>query len=287
MTKENFKFIDSHVHFYDMNHPTLHYGHWQPDEDLPLKELGNKNYLPTDYIKDAKPLGMKKVIHVQAAIGSKDPVDETKWLQNIYTSNKIPHAIVGHVDLRSPNARSVIERHLEYPNFKGIRDFSYGDYLTSSAFRKGFHLLDEYNLISNIAVEWPEIDKLKNLAKSYPNIIIVLDHAGIPRKRDEEYFQNWKSGLKTISEMENVICKISGLAMGDHNWTIESIKPYVETCIEIFGSTRIIFGTNWPVDGLWSEYSKVINAYKKITGQLSKSEREAFFFKNAEFLYKI
>ena len=77
------------------------------------------------------------------------------------------------------------------------------------------------------------------------------------------------------------------MCIRDSNWTIESIKPYVETCIEIFGSTRIIFGTNWPVDGLWSEYSKVINAYKKITDQLSKSEREAFFFKNAEFLYKI
>ena len=44
-----FKFVDSHVHLYDMKHPTLHYGHWQPDEDLPLKELGNRNYLANDF----------------------------------------------------------------------------------------------------------------------------------------------------------------------------------------------------------------------------------------------
>ena len=109
---DKFKFIDSHVHLYDMKHPTLHYGHWQPDEDLPLRELGNRNYLANDFINEAKPLGMKKMIHVQAAIGSKDPVEETKWLEEIYSNYEIPNAIVGHVDLRADNAREVIEKHL-------------------------------------------------------------------------------------------------------------------------------------------------------------------------------
>lgn len=287
MDKENFEFVDSHVHFYDMNHSTLHYGHWQPNEDVPLRELGNRNYLANDFIKDTKSLGMKKAVHVQAAIGSKDPVDETKWLQNTYEKTGIPNAIVGHVDLRSSNAKEVIESHLQYKNFKGVRDFSYGDYLTNSAFRRGFKLLDEYNLIASIATEWPAMNKLTDLAATYPNIPIVLDHAGIPKIRNEEYFKNWKKGMKTVSESDNIICKISGLAMGDHNWTVESIKPYVETCIELFGTSRIIFASNWPVDGLWSDYSKVITAYKDLTKLLSKSEREAFFFKNAESLYRI
>ncbi len=80
LTKEGFKFLDSHVHFYDMKHPKLHYGHWQPDEDVPLRELGTRNYLASDFIKEAQPLGMYKAIHVQAAIGSDDPVEETRWL---------------------------------------------------------------------------------------------------------------------------------------------------------------------------------------------------------------
>ena len=287
MTNEKFSFVDAHVHFYDMNHPTLHYGHWQPNEDMPLKKLGNQNYLATDFIKDTKALGMSKAIHVQAAIGSKDPVDETKWLQNIYKKNGIPNAIVGHVDLRAANAKQIIETHMYYENFKGIRDFSYGDYLTNSAFRRGFKLLDEYNLIASIATEWTEMNKLIDLAVIYPNIQIVLDHAGIPKIRTKEYFENWKIGMKAASKVDNIICKISGLAMGDHNWTVQSIKPYVETCIELFGTSRIIFASNWPVDGLWSDYSKVITAYKELTKSLSKSERDSFFFKNAESLYGI
>ena len=110
MIDKKFQFLDAHVHFYDMKHPKLHYGHWQPDEDLPLKELGKKNYLASDFLKDAVPLGMKKAIHVQAAIGSKDPVEETKWLEEVFIKSRIPHAIVGHVDLRGKDARQVIER---------------------------------------------------------------------------------------------------------------------------------------------------------------------------------
>jgi predicted TIM-barrel fold metal-dependent hydrolase len=287
MTLNKFSFIDSHVHFYDMNHPTLHYGHWQPNEDLPLRELGNKNHLATDFLKEAESLGMKKAIHVQAAIGSADPVEETKWLEEVFIQTGIPHAIVGHVDLRAPNAREVIEKHLKYQHFKGIRDFSYGDYLVNKDFRNGFALQEEYNLISSIAVRWEEMEKLVDLANSYPNIIIILDHAGNPEFRTEEYFNNWKSGMTKISKMDNIICKISGLGMGDHNWTIESITPYVETCFELFGISRTIFATNWPVDGLYSDYSKVINAYKEITKFLSLSEQEAFFYKNSENIYEI
>ncbi|MQF97065.1 MAG: hypothetical protein FI682_02310 [SAR202 cluster bacterium] len=284
---DKFKFIDSHVHLYDMKHPTLHYGHWQPDEDLPLRELGNRNYLANDFINEAKPLGMKKMIHVQAAIGSKDPVEETKWLEEIYSNYEIPNAIVGHVDLRADNAREVIEKHLIYPHFKGIRDFSYGNYLINDDFRSGFKLHEEYGLISSIAARWDEMDNLADLAKSFPNITIVLDHAGNPDFRTKEYFNNWLEGMNKISNIENIICKISGLGMGDHNWTIDSIKPYVYSCLELFGFERSIFATNWPVDSLYSSYKKVIESYIKLTENFSKSESELFFYKNSERIYNI
>ena len=75
--------------------------------------------------------------------------------------------------------------------------------------------------------------------------------------------------------------------MGDHHWTKDSILPYVETCMNLFGISRTIFATNWPVDGLYSDYSKVINTYIEITKDLSEVEKNAFFFKNAEEIYGI
>ena len=292
MNPGGLKFVDAHVHFYDMKHPALYYGHWQPDEDHPFlgaqtRILGSKNYLAEDFLTDSRIHGVTKAVHVQAAIGSKNPVEETKWLQEVYQKTGIPNAIVGHVDLRDIGANTVIERHLEYPNFKGIRDFSHGEYLVSDQFRRGYSLLEKYDLISSISAQWQDMENLADLANTYPNITIVLDHAGFPEKRTVEYFNNWKAGMERISNIDNIFCKISGLGMGDNNWTTESIRPYVETCIELFGVNRSLFATNWPIDSLWSEYGDVVKAYREITRNYSDSELERLFSKNAEEIYQL
>ncbi|MBG93327.1 MAG: hypothetical protein CL792_05030 [Chloroflexi bacterium] len=292
MTLPHFRFVDAHVHFYDMQHPTLFYADWQPDSENSLvgtqmRQLGTRNYLASDFIAESSSYGVDKVVHVQAAIGSKDPVEETKWLQQVYDNIGIPNAIVGHVDLRSEDAHRTIERHTEYSNFKGIRDFSYGDYLINNDFRKGFSLLEKYDLIASIAVQWQDMEKLADLARTFPNISIILDHAGTPTERNEEYFMNWRTGMSKISGIDNIICKISGLGMGDNHWTIDSIRPYVETCIELFGINRSLFATNWPVDSLWSSYGDVINAYREITKNFAPIEIEQLFSKNTEEIYNI
>jgi len=83
------------------------------------------------------------------------------------------------------------------------------------------------------------------------------------------------------------VCKISGLAMTDSDWTADSIRPYVLHCIEAFGPDRCIFATNWPVDWLWSSYDTVVNAYLEITAEFSNAERTAMFSGNSERLYRI
>ena len=138
-------------------------------------------------------------------------MEETKWLQSVRENTGFPSAIVGYVDLRAQDAQPQIERHLEYPDFNGIRDFSYGDYLTSQSFQEGYSLLSKYDLVASIAAEPQEMDKVLNLAKLYPDITIVLDHTGLPQERTDEYFLLWKSGMKLIAKAQNVICKISGL----------------------------------------------------------------------------
>ena len=289
---EEFRFVDAHVHFYDMDHPRLRYDHWQPDRDHPFlgsqtRKLGKRNYLAEDFIAEASPHGMVKAIHVQAAIGSEDPVVETEWLQEAYHRTAIPQAIVGYVDLRDKHAESQIERHMQYPNFRGIRDFSYGDYLVNDDFRQGFQLLAKYGLISSVSVQWQDMAKLANLARTYPDTTIVLDPAGFPQERSVRYFDQWRSAIKVIANTDNIICKISGLGMGDNNWTVDSIRPFVEVCIEQFGCKKSLFATNWPIDSLWSSYSAVLEAYRTITAGFAKEEKKALFAGNAERIYKI
>ena len=288
----NPEFVDAHVHFYDMGHPELFYAHWQPDEDHPVlgaqtRKLAARNWLAEDFIEVSRSSNVTKAVHVQAAIGSPDPVTETEWLQEAADRTGFPHAIVAYADLRDPGVEAVLERHCESPNMKGVRDFSYGDYLVAPDFHRGYALMEKYGLIASIAAQWPDMEKLRDLAATFPNIVIVLDHAGGPMERTPEYFNNWKQGMQTAAEAENIICKISGLGMGDHNWTVDSIRPYVLHCIETFGVERSLFATNWPVDSLWSDYDTIVNAYDEITADFTESERRALFSANTERLYNI
>lgn len=286
------EFVDSHVHFYDMQHPELFYGHWQPDVDPPLigkqmRKLGERNFLAEDFIEITRASNVTKAVHVQAAIGSKDPVKETEWLEDAAERTGFPHAIVAYADLRDPNVESVLERHCEFPRMRGIRDFSYGDFLLADDFHRGYALLEKFNLHASIAAQCQDMEKLAALASKFPNTVIVIDHAGNPAERTPEYFELWKHGIATAATAENIIIKISGLGMGDHSWTVDSIRPWVLGCIEAFGVERSIFATNWPVDSLFSDYDTLIDAYTEIVADFSEDEKRDLFARNTEALYRI
>ena len=289
---DRLEYVDAHVHFYDMQHPDLFYGHWQPDVDPPLigkqmRKLGERNILAEDFIEVTRGANVTKAVHVQAAIGSKDPVKETEWLMDAAERTGFPHAIVAYADLRDPGVESVLERHCEFSRMKGIRDFSYGDFLVADDFHRGYALLEKYNLHASIAAQFQDMEKLAALANKFPNTVIVIDHAGNPAERTPEYFELWKQGMGTAATEENIICKISGLGMGDHNWTVDSIRPYVLGCIEAFGVQRCIFATNWPVDSLFSSYDALIDAYTEIVADFSEDEKRDLFARNTEALYGI
>jgi predicted TIM-barrel fold metal-dependent hydrolase len=94
-----------------------------------------------------------------------------------------------------------------------------------------------------------------------PDTQIALCHAGSPHDRSAQGLADWARQLKHLSERPNVVCKLSGLGMFDHHWTVDSSRPIVETCLEQFGAARCMFGSNFPVDRLYSDYQRLHGAY--------------------------
>ena len=285
------EFIDTHIHFWNLQHPDLRYEHLEPGFKHPVikdyQKLREFNYEAEDYLEETRNSNVIKAIHVQAAIGSKDPVKETEWLQQTADLKGVPHAIVAYSDLKSPTVEAELNRHCQYANVRGIRDFSYGNYLTDPGFHRGFALLEKYNLVASLDVKWEDMGKLRSLAEKFSNIPIVLDHCGFPLERTPDYFKKWAEGISNLSKAKNVICKISGLGMADPTWTVESIRPWILHCIESFGSNRCLFATNWPVDKLRSTYDAVINAYTEILEAFGQDQQKDMFSKNAERIYRI
>lgn len=289
-------FVDTHVHFWERPHPVLKWVWLEPDFIHPqlgdtvfLKEL--TTYAADEFAEDIDGSNVSKAVHVQAAIGTEDPVEETKWLSEMAERTGWPTAIVGDARLQGSDVEGVIEQHVEYPRFRGLRDFGEGDYLIDPAFHRGYALLEKYDLAYDMDVIWENMGKAADLARAYPNVTLIIDHAGFPQDRTAEYFANWRRGMTEFSDLEHVYVKISGLGMGDQmcgrDWTVETIKPWVEACIEIFGTERSFFGTNWPVDKMYSTYQELIDAYRELMDDYSESEQAALFHANAERVYRI
>ena len=285
-------FIDCHFHLWDLQEPGLYYCWLMPDGEDPqlgdrLEELKGTTYLIDDYIAETRQANVTSAVHLQAAIGSEDPVKETAWIQAAVDRTGFPLAIVGYTDLKHPDAGKELERHCRYANTRGIRDFSEGDYLVDHDFHRGYAMLADFDLVASLSIDWEAMPKARDLAQKFPHIPLVLDHCGEPSARDDEYFENWRNGMRTVAQAENITCKISGLGMADNDWTVDSIRRWVLTCIDVFGPQRCIFGTNWPVDKMYSTYDVLINAYTELVADFTDDEQDAMFSKNASTLYRI
>lgn len=284
-------FVDTHFHLHDMKHPSLRYAWLEPDavhgflpDTDPLK---SQHYFIKDYYAEIRFSNVPKAVHVQAAVNTPDPVVETAWLQAFADQTGYPHGIVAECHLARPDAAEVLDRHLQFANVRGIRDFGEGNYLLDPAWRRGFAELGPRNLVYCLDTRPERAADIVDLAAAFPQTMICVDHCAIPQKRGEEYFRYWRGQIAVMAQAPNVWMKISGLGMGDPLWTVESIRPYVLGSIEAFGTNRVVFGTNWPVDRMFSSYPDVINAYAEIISGFPLAEQAAMFAGNAERLFRI
>jgi predicted TIM-barrel fold metal-dependent hydrolase len=289
------KIVDTHVHLFDLTHKDLIWSWLAPDAEE--GRLGNIDgikslrYEAENLIAESRFAAVDKFVHIQAAIGSKDPVLETKWLTQMFAQTGVPAAIVGHVDLTLESARKVIDQHLQYANFRGVRDFAVEGALISGGSNKelnsALNYLAENNLVLDLDCQWPNMNLAAELARQHPLLKIVIEHIGIPISTSDAYFVNWKMGMQALASEPNIFCKISGVGMFDPRFTETSIRPWIEHCISIFGPDRCMIGSNWPLDRLFSSYDAVFNIYRKIIAQYSEEEQVAISSATANSIYRI
>jgi predicted TIM-barrel fold metal-dependent hydrolase len=282
-------FTDTHVHFYDLSHPTLRWDWLAPEvEDEDLGDFGAikaQRFAAEDFLAETRFQNLDRVIHVQAAVGSEDPVEETRWLQAAGERTGAPHGIVAFCALDAPDAAEVLRRHAESSRLCGIRDLRYDDYLTSTAWCEGAARLAELGLVFCDDPLLEVMPDLERFARANPGLTICIDHAGFPRERNADYFKRWRGAMEGLARCENTVVKISGLGMADHAWTVDSLRQWVLTCIELLGAERSFFGTNWPVDRLYSSYGDVVDAYWQTISGFSASEQDGLFHANANRIF--
>ncbi len=293
------KKIDPHHHLWDLSKnqyswltspvETNFLGNYQPLQ---------KNYLLTDYLHDCANQQIEKSVHIQAGYNRLNCVDETRWLQSIADQHGFPHGIVAYANLAAPNLEEMLKAHCQFPNMRGIRqclnwhiDPYYKDceenFIDQPQWQKGFALLEKYNLSFDMQIYPDQMISALSLAKQYPHIAIIIDHIGMPLWHDEINIKLWQERLAMLSTYKNVYIKLSGFGMIKHDWSIDDIKPYVKFVIETFGTDRCMFASNFPVDGSYTSFDQLYNAYQIIASDLNKIEQENLFYNNAQRIYRL
>jgi predicted TIM-barrel fold metal-dependent hydrolase len=285
-------FTDTHVHFHDLRVPQLTYSWLEPgaEEDPDLGDyaaIRAERYWADDFAAETRFQDVERVVHVQAAIGTEDPVEETRWLAAFTERVGLPHGIVAAADLADPALVETLDRHLEAGAVRGIRDFRYDDYLDDPRWEAGFAALGARGLVCCDDPPVERADRVRELAERHPETTFCIDHAYFPHARDDAYFARWREAVRTVAAAPSTVIKISGLGQCDHDWSVESWRPWVHACLEAFGAERTCFGTNWPVDRLFSSYGDVLDAYFELIADLSPSERAALFSGNARRVFSV
>jgi predicted TIM-barrel fold metal-dependent hydrolase len=293
--------VDPHIHLWDLS--THHYP-WlaKPQTSFvgDARELKH-DYLIRDLLRDAGSVAVLKVVHVDANHDPADPVEETRWLQSIADGEGrgMPDGIVAGADLSADNAPQVLEAHAAFANTRGIRqilnvhddplyDYVGRHYMHEPQWRRHFALLKRYGLSFDLQLYPSQMNDAAALAREHPDTQFIVNHAGMFVDRaSPSGYRAWREGMRALAACPNVAVKISGLAMFDHDWTIESFRPYVLETIDSFGCERAMFASNFPVDRLFGSYTAIWNAYARIVADASESDKDALFVRNAERIYRI
>jgi len=289
--------IDTHVHFWNMATPDPGMEWVWLEKDWLHPILGDIDGIKSvkfdinHLYAESRFADVSGFVHVQAAIGSSDPVLETRWLTRMRENAPVPFTIVAHADLGSNDALRQLDEHAESPYFVGVRDFASEPLLASGeispVYEQSLKVITERGIAFDLDCEWMNMSAALKLAQRHPDLQIVLEHVGFPRSRDDGYFESWRAALTGLASAENVTCKISGLGMTDPVFTEESLRRWVDTCVEAFGPDRCVLGSNWPVDRLYSSYDVIMDLYRKYISKLSNTEQAKILSENAARIFKL
>lgn len=253
-----------------------------------------RNYLLDEFITDAKTHGFEGSVHIQ--VGAEHPLDEARWVQSVADENpNWPMAQVAFCDLTAPNAEAQLDSLQELSTVKGVRqiigrapgeDTQTGSnaVLDNPIFITRLKSLADRGLSFDLQLLPELMNKTANILMQAPDTKVALCHAGSPYDRTVAGLERWRQNLTSLSELPNVYCKLSGLGMFEHAWSPETIAPIVQCVLAQFGPNRVMFGSNFPVDQLTSDYRKLYESYEAL---VPSQMQNAIFGETAfEFYHK-
>lgn len=281
----HFPIIDSHVHLYNVKR--LRYG-WMAG----APSLGKTHEMP-EFDRARGKTEVEGLVFVEVDIDEGLHLDEARYVAELAAKDQRIKAIVAHAPV---HAGTVIEADLvklaAVEGVRGVRRLIQQEadpnIVLSDAFLDGVRLLAKYGLSFDICIRHWQIQYAVELVKRCPDVSFIFDHIGKPDIR-HGFFEPWASQLKELARLPNVVCKLSGVVTeADHKaWTREQLRPYIDHVLNTFGFDRVMFGSDWTVCTLATDYPTWVDIVDEATQSASADEKKNLWRNTAIRAYRL
>ncbi len=277
--------IDAHHHLWDLKR--LRYD-W-------LNEVPaiNRSYFISDYQEAISGLNVVKSVFAQANATSECSRDETLWILSLADSPGTPiEGVVAWAPIEDPEVEAYLEQLPRHPKLKGVRRLIQSEedsyFCARPAFVNGVRLLEKFSLSFDVCIIHHQLPAVIQLVREAPEVSFVLDHIGKPDIKGG-VTEPWATHIRELASEDNVVCKLSGLVTEAdmETWTAQDLKPYIDHVIDAFGFDRLMFGSDWPVCTLASDYGRWLGAVQEATADASDEEKYHLFYGTAERFYRL
>jgi predicted TIM-barrel fold metal-dependent hydrolase len=287
--------VDSHHHIWRTRDLLWLSGPMVPRIFGPYEPI-RRDYLIEEYLADATASGIAASVYVQTNWPLDRVVDEVRWLRDVHQETGWPMAVIGSADLFDEDAPEIMRRQAALtPLLRGTRqqlhwherpEFRFAsapDRMKDPILRKNIGALADLGWLFELQVFPEQMAGAAELAAAFPDVTFVLVHAGM--LIGHEYLDPWRTGLAALAELPNVVVKLTGQGTFVHRVDPGLISLVATEVIDRFGAGRAMFGTNFPVEKIWTAMPPLVDAWKDALAHLPPADQRAIFAGNARRVY--
>jgi L-fuconolactonase len=272
--------IDAHHHLW--RYSAIEY-QWIDDRMAALR----RDFLPTDFINELTSAGIDGAVTVQA----RQTLEETQWLLELAAKHKEILGVVGWAPISSPHFENSLNALSTNPKFVGLRHVVQAEpqgFLDSEDFNRGMRTLRGTGLVYDILIVEHQLEEAIRFVDRHPQQVFVLDHIAKPKIEAGE-LEPWSTQIRELSKRSNVCCKLSGMVTEDSwsKWSIDSLRPYLDTVVDAFGAHRLLAGSDWPVCLVAANYMQWWQLLRNYFAPFSADERADIFGATAVRIYNL
>jgi L-fuconolactonase len=273
--------IDSHQHFWKYN----------PLRDAWItKDMSRirRDFYPSDCVD----IFLKNGINACVAIQADSSEEETFFLLSLSEQSEFIQGVVAWVDLRAKNIEDRLTYFSQFEKIKGFRHVVQSEtdpkFLSNPEFLRGVSLLNSFDFSYDLLIYSNQLESGIDFCKKNENQRIVLDHLAKPPIKSGN-ISEWKKFIYKFKDLENVSAKISGLITEAEwfNWDEKDIVNIIDVSLEVFGSDRLMFGTDFPVVLVAEELSTWIDTFNRSISKLTVKEINKITVENCCHFYKL